>query len=335
MKAAVFRKKKLLVVEEVPDPVPADDEVVLKVKYCAICGSDIHRYMLGMMNPGFIMGHEYSGEVVECGKSVTELQVGDRVVRWGGKITLGRELPNFPPRFNTKTRGFLPQKPGAYAEYMAVHHEKVNKLPQEVSLLDASLVEPLAFAVHAVRASEIRLGDSAVVIGAGPIGLFVLQAIAAAGGLQIFVSDPNPHRLRVASELGATAVYQPDSVDLVDEIVALTDIGPDLVFECAGAKTTLQQGFEMVRMGGKVMMLALAWHQVDCLPVEWIAREVEMKACFAHLNSDWAVALELMRTQKAVTKPIITKVIPLDQIQDAFQELLQPDTAQVQIVVEC
>ena len=91
----------------------------------------------------------------------------------------------------------------------------------------------------------------------------------------------------------------------------------------------------MVRMGDKVMMLALAWHQVDCLPVEWIAREVEMKACFAHLNSDWAVALELMRTQKAVTKPIITKVIPLDQIQDAFQELLQPDTAQVQIVVEC
>jgi 2-desacetyl-2-hydroxyethyl bacteriochlorophyllide A dehydrogenase len=335
MKAAVFKQKNLLVVEDVPDPKPAEDEIVLKVSYCAICGSDLHRYCYGMMSPGTIMGHEYSGVVAEVGKNVKGLKVGDRVTRCGGKVNLGRDLPNFPPRYSAKERGLLPQRPGAYAQYLATPQDMVMKLPDTISDLEASLVEPLTVALHMVRTSNIRLGDQTVVLGAGPIGLFAQQCAGLAGALKVFVSEVNPARQKAASDLGASQVFDPTKIDLVKEIVKRTEIGADIAFECAGAKPTLQQALELVRMGGRVMVVSLAWEQVDCLPVEWVGREVELKACYAHLNSEWLISLALMAEKKIQTKAIITQVIDLKEIQAAFQELLKPDTNQVQMVVRC
>jgi threonine dehydrogenase-like Zn-dependent dehydrogenase len=336
MKAAVFKEKNLLVVQDVPDAQPQDNEVLLKVSYCAICGSDLHRYSYGMMSPGTIMGHEYSGVIVEVGKKVKGFKVGDRVTRSGGKIDPGRDLPNFPPRYSARERGFLPQKPGAYAQYVAVPADHVLKLPDTIGDLDASLIEPLTVALHMVRISNIRLGDRAVILGAGPIGLLAQQCVSLAGAGKVYVSDINPARRHAASELGAHGVFDPGRVNLVREIVGLTDgLGADLAFECAGAKPTLQQALELVKMGGRVMVVSLAWEQVDCLPVEWVGREVEMKACYGNLNSEWLISLGLMDGKKIQTKPLITKIIGLAEIQGAFQQLLKPDTNQVQVVVDC
>ena len=336
MKAAVFKEKNLLVVEEVPDPKPKDDEVVMKVSYCAICGSDLHRYHYGMMSPGTIMGHEYSGVVVDVGKSVKGFRPGDRVTRSGGKINPGRDLPNFPPRYSAKERGFLPLRPGAYAQYLATPENLLLKLPDSLGELEASLIEPLTVSLHMIRISNIRLGDKVIVLGAGPIGLLAQQCAALAGAVQVYVSDINPARLKAASELGAHRVFNPSRVNLVQEVVALTDgLGADLAFECAGAKPTLQQACEAVKMGGRVMVVALAWEQVDCLPVEWVGREVEVKACYGSLNSEWLISLALMAEKKIQTKPMITQIIGLEEIQEAFQELLKPDTPQVQVVVRC
>ena len=335
MKAAVFKEKNLLAVEDVPDPKPGDDEVVLKVKYSAICGSDLHRYCYGMMLPGTIMGHEFSGVITSVGKNVKDLKVGDRVTRCGGKVNPGRDLPNFPVRYSAKERGMFPQKPGGYAEYMVTNANLVMKIPEAISDLEASLIEPLTVAVHMVRMSNIRLGDQAVVLGAGPIGLFAQQCAGLAGAGRVFVSETNPNRLKVASELGASKIFNPAEVNLVKEIVRLTEIGADVAYDCAGGKPTLQQALELVKWGGKVMVVALAWEPVDCFPVDWVGREVELKSCYAHLNHEWLISVALMVEKKIVTKPMITRVIGLKEIQAAFQELLKPDTQQIQIVVQC
>lgn len=335
MKAAVFKEKNRLEVEEVPDPKPGDDEIVMKVNYCAICGSDLHRYAYGMMKPGTIMGHEYSGVVTEVGKNVTGLKAGDRVTRCGGKISMGRELPNFPPRYSARERGFLPLKPGAYAEYLAAPADQIVKTPGEITDLEASLIEPLSVAVHMVRVSGVKLGDRVVVLGAGPIGLFAQQCAGLAGALELFVSDVNPARLKAARDLGATEVLDAAEFDLVKEIVRRTEIGADVALECAGARPTLQQALELVRAGGRVIVVSLAWEQVDCLPVEWVGREVELKACYGALNSEWLVSLELMKRKKIRTAPMISKIISLSEIQQGFQELLDPMNRLVQVVVKC
>jgi threonine dehydrogenase-like Zn-dependent dehydrogenase len=334
MKAAVFREKRL-VVETVPDPRPAADEIVIRVSYCAICGSDLHRYAYAMMSPGTIMGHEYAGVVVEVGTNVRTWKVGDRVTRSGGPATPGRELPSLPPRYSAKERGFLPQRPGAYAEYLAVPADRVMAVPSDLSELEASLVEPLTVALHMVRASRLRLGDTAVVLGAGPIGLFALQCAFLAGASRVWVSEVNAARRGAAAALGATETFDPARTPLVQEIVRRTEVGADVAFECAGAKPTLQQALELVRWGGQVMVVSLAWEPVDCLPVEWVGREVELKACYAHLNSEWGMALALMAQGRIRTEPMISRVIGLDGIDATFRELLRPETDLVQVAVKC
>jgi threonine dehydrogenase-like Zn-dependent dehydrogenase len=130
-------------------------------------------------------------------------------------------------------------------------------------------------------------------------------------------------------------VFDPNRVDLVKEIVRLTEIGADIAFECAGAQPTLQQALELVRWGGRVMLVSLAWEQVDCLPVEWVGREVELKACYASLNSEWFISLDLLRQKKIKTAPMVSRIIGLSEIQGAFQELLKPDNNLIQVVVQC
>ena len=335
MKAAVYKEKNLLVVEDVPEPKPGNDEILMKVSYCAICGSDLHRYCYGMMNPGTIMGNEFSGVVIDVGNNVKGFNAGDRVTRGGGKVDTGRDLPNFPPRYSAKERGFLPLKPGAYAQYMTVPAEKVMKIPDGITELEASLIEPLTVALHMLRLSKMRLGDRTVVLGAGPIGLFAQQCAALYGSIKVYVSDVNPARLKAAAELGAHEVFDPTRVDLVKEVVSLTDgIGADIALGCAGAKPTLQHALEIVRWGGRVMLVALAWEEVNCLTVDWVGREVEMKAVYGCLNSEWLISLALMEQKKIATKPMITKVIGLEEIQAIFQELLKPGNDLVQVVVQ-
>jgi threonine dehydrogenase-like Zn-dependent dehydrogenase len=335
MKAAIFKEKGKLVVEEVPDPKPEVDEIILKVKYCAICGSDLHRYDHGMMSPGLIMGHEYAGEVVEMGKNVNGFKKGDRLIRCTGQPNPGKEFINVPPRFSAKVRGFGPQKPGAYAQYVAIHVNNAMRIPDGVSDLEASLVEPLTVAVHAVRQSQLRLGDKVVVLGGGPIGLLTQQCASLSGAAEVYLSEINATRIKAASQLGATRVLNARREDVVKEVEKITGIGADVAFECAGAKPTLQQALELVRMGGRVMLIALAWGQVDCLPVDWVGREVEMKTCYEYFNSEWVISMALMAAKKIKYEPMITKIIPLAQIDPIFKELLKPDTDQIQVVVEC
>ena len=189
--------------------------------------------------------------------------------------------------------------------------------------------------MHAVRKSELRLGDPVTVLGAGPIGLFCLQAAKAAGAGPVYVSEPAPARSRAALDLGADAVVDPTKEDVVDRMVTLTDgIGPQIVFDCAGAKSTLHQALSIVRRHGQVMLVALAWENTSVLPVDWMAREVRLQSSWASRPKDWRIALDLIRSGKINIQPMVSEAgfIPLEGIQRAFEALVKP-SVELQMVV--
>jgi 2-desacetyl-2-hydroxyethyl bacteriochlorophyllide A dehydrogenase len=336
MKAAVYKGSQRLEVEEVPTPDPGPGQVLIKVKYCAICGTDVHAFLYDVVPPGVVMGHEYCGTVARVGAGATGWREGDRVLGGGGTPPPD-ELPAFrvDPRFNYRTMGFSVERQRAYAEYVLMEAWEPIAIPDGVPDETAALCEPCGVAVHAVRKSDLRLGDSAAVLGAGPIGLFCIQAAKAAGANVVYVSEPAPARSKAALEVGADAVVDPSSEDAVSRIVELTGgVGPDVVFDCAGVGPTLDQALNMVARSGQVVLVALAWEHVSVLPVDWMARETKLQAVFGTLPEDWRIALELMRSGKVTVAPLLpsTSFIPLDDIQEAFEALIKP-TTQLQMVV--
>ena len=340
MKAAVFKGKGSLAVEEVPTPTVGPGQVLVKVKYCAICGSDVHRgFIFGMMTPGTVMGHEYCGTIAQVGEGVTQWKVGDRVVGGGGTPAPGA-FPRLSAtaRYSARQLGFMASGTmGGFAEYVLIDAWRPLPIPTGVSDEAAALAEPCTVAVHAVRLSQIKLGDSVAVIGAGPIGLFVLQCARAAGATRVYVSEPAPARVRAALELGADQVLDPTQVNVVEEMLKLTEgLGPDLVFECAGAPSTLQQALEMVRRSGRVIMVSLAWEETPTLPVEWVGREVELKCSYGATPQEWRTSLELMRQGKVRVEPMIgpNDYVSLANIQQAFEALVRPSD-HIQIMVQC
>ena len=337
MKAAVYKGNQRLEVLEVTTPTPGPKQVLVKVKYCAICGTDVHGFLYDVVPPGTVMGHEYCGVIAQLGDEVSNWKEGDRVLGGGGAALPGAE-PAFRrnPRYSYRTMGFSGRPLRAYAEYVLMEEWEPVPIPDGVSDEEAALCEPCSVAVRAVRLSGLRLGDPVAILGAGPIGLLCLQAAEAAGAGEVFVSEPVPARREAAAGLGADAVIDPAKEDVVDRMVSLTgDRGPQLVFDCAGARSTLDQALEMVRPSGQVVLVALAWEPTSVLPVEWIAREGKLQASFGGTPEDWRIALDLIRSGKIRMEPLLSEAsfIPLDDIQHAFEALIKP-TTQLQMVVK-
>ena len=335
MKAAVYKGKQRLEVEEIPTPEPGAGEVVLKVKHCAICGTDVHAFLYDVAEPGTVMGHEYSGVISAVGPGVTRWREGDRVIG-GGPPPPGVHFPlRQEPRFNFPKRGYASERRRGYAQYVLMPEWEPLAIPDGVSDQDAALAEPLAVAVRAVRRSAMKVGDLVTVLGAGPIGLMCVAAARAAGAGKVFVSEPTEARRQAALEMGADEVVDPTSEDVIERMVALTaGHGPDVVFEAAAAKPTLDQALNMVRRCGQVMLVAIAWEPVAVLPAEWMAREVGLNTTFSTDEVDWRTALGLIASGKADIQPMVNQAsfVPMDDIQQAFEALVVP-TTQLQMVV--
>ena len=337
MKAAVYKGNQRLNVEEIPTPSAGPGQVLAKVNYCAICGTDVHAFLYDIAPPGTVMGHEYCGTIAEVGEGVATWKLGDRVVGGGGTPPAGSEsAQRVDPRYNYRTMGFASGRLRAYAEYVVMEEWEPMPVPDGVSDEEAALCEPCSVTVHAVRLSELKLGDSVAVLGAGPIGLFCLQVAKAAGASPVLVSEPAPARAEAALRVGADAVFDPTKDDVTAEMVALTGgRGPDVVFECAAAKSTLHDAFNLVRRGGQVVLIALAWEPTSVLPVDWAGMEVKFQASFGSLPEDWRISLELIRSGKVNMDPLLSEAgfIPLEGIQEAFESPIKP-TTQLQMVVK-
>ena len=335
MKAAVTRGTQQIQVEDVPTPEPGPNQVLIKIKYSAICGSDVHRFQYGMMNSGSIMGHEYIGEVVQSGASVTLLNEGDRVVSGGGESPEGVPARTAGDRYSARTMGLKAPLQGGFAEYIVLDEWRPLVIPKNVSDELAVLAEPASIAVHAVRTSKFSIGDSVVVMGAGPIGLLTMQVLNAAGAGAVYVSEPATARADAARVLGATIVMNPTEEDVVSKILEISGgPGVPIAFDAAAAQPTLQQGLEMVRRGGQVLVVSMAWENVDLLTVEWIGREVEMKASYGSQPIDWRTVLNLMERGLLSEQAMVTdeSFIGFDEMQSSMERLMKPDE-HVQLVL--
>jgi threonine dehydrogenase-like Zn-dependent dehydrogenase len=337
MKAAIYQGEGRMAVEDIPIPDPLPQEILIKVKYSAICGTDVHAFLYDIAPPGSVLGHEFSGVISAIGKDVKDWVIGDRVIGGGGSPPPGFEQPlRKQEQYNYRLEGFTNTRKRGYAEYTVLNHWEPLEIPGNVTDLEACLTEPCSVAVRAVRLSNQRLGDTVVVLGAGPIGLLCLQAAKAAGAGKIIVSEPSETRRMVASELGADAVINPLREDVYASVMSLTEsVGPDVVYECAAAQPTLDDALNMVRKKGNVMLVALAWENIPLLPVDWAGKEVELKTTFGGEHQDWQIALNLISSGKINLNPLTSETyfVDIEEIQETFRALASPSD-QVQMIVK-
>lgn len=337
MRAAVYKGDRRIEVEDVETPKPGPGQVLMRIKYAGICGSDVHRFQFGMLRPGVVLGHEYCGTVAGLGEGVTGWAIGDRIVGGGG-VAPGSQptRATSSPRYTAKQAGFNPAITyGGFAEYICLDAWRPLKTPDDVPDEGAVLAEPCSVAVHAVRRSQLKVGDSVAILGAGPIGLLTQQVCRAAGARQILVSEPSDARRRAATELGADLVIDPRGEDVVARFLAETGgLGPDVVFDCAGARGTLQQSLDVARRGGQAVVVSLNWEQDQVMPVDWVGREVNLQAAYGSLPEDWSISLYLMSRGDVRHGPMVSEagIIPLEGAQAAFESLMRPGE-QVQVVI--
>ncbi len=250
-----------------------------------------------------------------------------------------RVVPDWEKRYTPRLLGHQgfpgTVEQGAFAEYTLMWDWQPLSVPDQVTDAQAALVEPLAVSVHAVHRSRVLLGDTVAVIGLGPIGLLVAECALAAGAARVMGVDPSPARRAAAETISLDVVIDPAQRDPVEKIVTASGGGADIVFECAGAPNTLEQGLQMLRAEGRLVHVALCWEPATVLPVDWVGREVDMVCCYAYGDSGWDVALDLIARNRVDLSPLLGEesFFPLGSVQAAFDRCLVPDDVLKPILV--
>ncbi len=335
MKAAVLRQGRFAV-EEIPDPEPTGRQVVLRVIYCGICGSDLHLLRAGMLPEGAVPGHEIVGAIVALGPEVQGFEVGDRVT------TLSAVPCDSCPsclrgRYHSCEKGWqvfgYTGLAGGYAELVLTHMAALEKVPGNLSDLAAALNEPSMVGLYAARASRVRTGDTVAVIGAGPIGLLVLQSVLLSSPAKCWVIETNAGRRQAALACGATGVFDPAEADMAAFFLATCPMGgPDVIFECAGAHGTLEKAIEWVRPGGQVVLPGVNMDLDEVSPLAMVARECEIKASLGGMDL-FRTALDLIDAGKIRPEVMVSKVIGLDEVDAVCQTLGMQGDENVKVLV--
>ena len=326
MKVAVMLGIGKMGFEEREIPKVKDDEVLVKLEYVGICGSDLHYYETGaigdyVVEPPFVLGHEPGGTVVEVGKNVKHLKVGDRVALEPGK-TCGHCEFCKTGRYNLCSDVVFfatPPVDGVFQEYVAHEAELCFKLPDNVSTLEGALIEPLAVGFHAAIQGDAHLGQKAVVMGAGCIGLVSMMALKARGVSEVYVVDIMEKRLEKALELGATGVINGAKEDVLERVKELTDgAGMDLVIETAGTEITTRQAIHMAKKGSNIVLVGYSKTGEMTLPMSLaLDKELTFKTVFRYRHI-YPMAIDAVAAGKVNLKGIVTDVFRLDEAQKAM-----------------
>ena len=315
MKAAVYHGPRDIRVEDVPRPAPAANEILVEVRACGICGSDLHTYRYGVFEDlgvplagrdGRVMGHEFAGVVAEVGAGVSGIKVGDRLAG------IAR---------------------GAYAEYVPVEviERSVHPLPEHVSFEEAATLEPLATSLHGVGLASPQAGETVVILGAGIIGLGALQAVKALSDARAIVVDGSAPRLEMARQLGADATVdfaQGDPVEQVYALVGEQDVprlgfrggNVDAVIDCAGAVNSSQQGLQLLKQeDGRLVLVALFEHPGPLDRNQIVRKHVRLLGSWAWNTDDFRRALELVASGRIDRRPLVSHQFALADAAEAFR----------------
>jgi len=336
MKVPVFTDVKNIEFQDRSKPRPGRGEAVVKVSFCGICGSDVHGFLNAIMvAPGTVMGHECSGIVEELGSGDFHVIPGERVTvkpiaQCGACYWCLRGQYSLCPKALERAIGISPAHDGAFAQYVLIKYpsEMLVELPDSVTLEQGALVEPLATSLHGVRLSRFKPGDTAVVIGAGMIGLGVVQFLQLGGAGKIIVLEINRKKSAIAATLGADTVLNPENAgsDVMEKIMALTGgVGADIVFECAGVPLALQTCTDYVKSGGQVMLIGINDREVAIQPFMMVVREVELKGVIGYYD-EFSYVLDFLARRKVNTDVLISDSIDLHDIEEqGFKRLLAPN----------
>lgn len=326
MKVAVMQGIGKMGFEERDIPKVKENEVLVKLEYVGICGSDLHYYETGaigdyVVEPPFVLGHEPGGTVVEVGENVKNLKVGDRVALEPGK-TCGHCEFCKTGRYNLCPDVVFfatPPVDGVFQEYVAHEADLCFKLPDNVSTLEGALIEPLAVGFHAAIQGDAHLGQKAVVMGAGCIGLVSMMALKARGVSEVYVVDIMEKRLEKALELGATGVINGSKEDVLERIKELTNgTGMDLVIETAGTEITTRQAIHIAKKGSNIVLVGYSKSGEMTLPMSLVLdKELTFKTVFRYRHI-YPMAIDAVAAGKVNLKGIVTDVFELDEAQKAM-----------------
>lgn len=349
MKAAKWYAKRDIRVENVPEPpAPKPDEVKIKVAWCGICGSDLHEYIAGPIfipiephpltgaKAPLILGHEFTGTVVEVGNAVTTVKVGDVVApdacQHCGVCVTCRE-----GRYNVCEKlaftGLMAE--GAFAEYVNVPAELCYVLPPNFDLQAGSLIEPLATGFKAVRLAGSLMGLNVAVFGAGPIGLGTLMCAKAAGASNVMVVEMSAARKKLAKECGADVILDPRECDAIAEIKKRTKgSGADVSFECIGNKLTAPLAVDAIRNNGKAIIVGIFEEPSSFNFFSLSGTDKVVIGTLAYTIDDFQGVANLLASGQLRAEPLITGRIKLDDIiKKGFDELINNKDANIKIIV--
>lgn len=342
MKVAVMNGIGQMGYTERPIPTPKDNEVLVKLEYVGICGSDLHYYEAGaigsyVVEPPFVLGHEPGGIVVEVGKDVKHLKVGDKVALEPGK-TCGQCEFCKTGRYNLCPDVIFfatPPVDGVFQEYVAHEAGLCFKLPENVSTMEGALIEPLAVGFHAANLGDAHIGQTAVVFGAGCIGLVSMMALKAKGVSRVYVVDIMAKRLEKALELGADGVINGAERDAVEAVLELTGgAGCDLVVETAGTQITTRQAIHMAKKGSTIVLVGYSKSGEMTLPMSLsLDKELTFKTVFRYRHV-YPMAIDAVAAGKINLKGIVTDVFELDDIQNAMDRSVADKANIVKAVVK-
>jgi len=325
--AAVLHRPRELRIEEVEKPKVTPGKVLVEVKACGVCMTDLHMYMWEFpVKTPVILGHEFSGVIAELGDNAVEFEVGDRVavdpaLSCGVCEACVSGRNNLCERLTAIGGAGDVIVNGAFAEYTMVPKEAIGKIPAEISFDEGAFVEPLGCCIHGVDVSSAGIGDVVALIGAGPIGLLLLQLIKLVGASQILVVDMKDERLQLAATLGADVVVNPSKEDPVGRLKELTHgKGADVVIEAVGSPVTVKQAVQMVRKGGRVVIFGVApvESRVDISPFDTYFREIEIVGSYAITREAFWRSISMLRSGRIKIEPLITERFKLSELAKAF-----------------
>lgn len=347
MQAAVLHGVKDLRVEEIAAPgAPAPNEVKIQINKVGICGSDVHYWEHGrigsfVVEAPMVLGHECAGTVVEVGENVTHLQKGDRVCIEPGVPRLSTPASHYYMKkgeYNLCPDIFFfatPPDHGSFCDFVNHPADFCFKLPDNVSLEEGAMIEPLSTGIYAARVAPIRMGDCVVITGAGPIGLMNLLAAKAAGATTLIISDMVEARLEIARQIGATHTVRGDANELKQLAQNATKgRGADVAIECAGHPSALNAAIEATRAGGVVVLIGMPPNDTATVNVnDLIVREITLRPIFRY-NNTFPTGVELLASGKVDVKPLISKRFSLEETPAAFDYVVENRATCMKAIVD-
>ena len=342
MKALMLSAYKQLDLVDMPAPQPAAAELLIRIRACGICGSDVHGYdgSTGRRLPPIIMGHEAAGVVEAVGSDVKNFHAGDRVT-FDSTVYCGKCFYCLRSQINlcenrevigVSTPAF--RRMGAFAEYVTVPARIAYALPENMSYSHAALIEAVSVAVHGVSLTPIALEDTVVVVGAGMIGLLTLQAARLAGAGRVFVVDVDDTRLELARSLGATQTFNSSSADVASQIIEQTmGRGADAALECVGSTIPVKLALDSVRKGGAVTLIGNVAPTIELGLQSTVTRQIRLQGSCAS-SGEYPACISLISRGAIRVDPLLSAVAPLEDGASWFHRLYEREPGLLKVVLE-